>query len=60
MGKLPPLVRNISTLIKEPKTKHSRKLDQFFRDLERGTHEPRLEMFAREKREGWIQWGLEL
>lgn len=60
MGKLPPLVRNISSLIVEPKTIHSRKPQSFFDDLERGTHEPRLEMFAREKRDGWIQWGLEI
>ena len=39
---------------------HSRKPISFYRILEANTPEPRLELFARRKREGWDSWGNEI
>lgn len=62
MGKLPPLVRTESTLIGKgivKRTRHSRKPDVFFEEVERASPGPRLEMFARAPRDGWTVWGNE-
>ena len=42
-----------------PRTAHSRKPQNLHVALERLCEGPRLELFARERREGWTAWGLE-
>ena len=50
----------IPTLFSEPLTVHSRKPQIFYEILEKNTPEPRLELFARNKRDGWDCWGNEV
>ncbi len=40
--------------------KHSQKPDVFYEIIEKMSYEPRLELFARQKREGWDCWGNEV
>jgi N6-adenosine-specific RNA methylase IME4 len=47
-------------LIAERKREHSRKPDQLYDVVESCSPGPYLEMFARERRDGWAQWGDEL
>ncbi len=47
----------IPTLISEKKTYHSKKPDSIRELIEKKTPGPRLEMFARDKYEGWVSWG---
>jgi len=50
----------IPTIITEKKTRHSQKPDAVYRWLESNTPEPRIELFARQKTEGWDVWGNEV
>jgi len=50
----------IPTLFTEKLTTHSTKPSILYEILERNTPEPRLELFARNKREGWDCWGNEV
>jgi len=50
----------IQTLFTERLTAHSVKPQVFYEILESNTPEPRLELFARNKREGWDCWGNEV
>lgn len=62
-GKLPALVRTGSTLVGKSIVKrgrHSAKPQVFFDEVERVSPGPRLEIFAREPREGWTVWGNEV
>lgn len=59
-GKLPALVRTQSTLICEPKRRHSQKPEAAYRAIEAVSPGPRLEMFARAHRAGWDAWGNEV
>ena len=43
----------------EPKTAHSRKPDKMRAMIERVSYAPRLELFARERFDGWDSWGNE-
>ena len=43
-----------------PKREHSAKPPEFFELVESCSPGPRLEMFAREEREGWTSWGAEV
>lgn len=52
--------RYIPTLITEKKTKHSRKPEAAYTLIESNAPTPRIELFAREKREGWDVWGNEV
>lgn len=48
----------IPAVIVEPKREHSRKPDRVYTDLEKLFGQfPRLELFARTTREGWVCWG---
>lgn len=47
-------------LIAEQKREHSRKPEQTYEVVEACSPGPYLEMFARNGREGWVQWGNEL
>ena len=47
-------------MTKRPHNSHSTK-PEFFQDMiEKVTEEPRLELFARRKRDGWDVWGNEV
>ena len=61
-GRLPSQAkpRNVPSLIVADKTIHSRKPRLAYDYIERTSPEPRLEMFARSKREGWDSWGIEV
>jgi N6-adenosine-specific RNA methylase IME4 len=48
---------NVSEIILSPRRQHSRKPDEFYERVERYAAGPRLEMFAREHREGFTAWG---
>jgi N6-adenosine-specific RNA methylase IME4 len=48
------------SLLLAPTQEHSVKPAQAYKDIERVSPGPYLEMFARETREGWISWGNEV
>lgn len=50
----------IPTIIYEKKTIHSRKPNLMYEFIESNTPSPRIELFARNKREGWDVWGNEV
>jgi N6-adenosine-specific RNA methylase IME4 len=43
-----------------PPTEHSSKPELYYREIERVSPEPRLELFARSRRPGWTSWGNEV
>jgi N6-adenosine-specific RNA methylase IME4 len=47
-------------LIASHKREHSRKPDEMYLLIERCSPGPYLELFARHKRPGWVQWGDEI
>jgi len=47
-------------LIAERKREHSRKPEQLYDVIEECSPSPRIELFARNERDGWHQWGNEL
>lgn len=49
----------IPSLIKEKRKYHSRKPDIFYEIIKNNTREPRIDIFAREKRNGFDIWGNE-
>lgn len=51
------LVRDVASVFHAPRTEHSRKPDTLHEIAERLSPGPRVELFARRKREGWIAWG---
>ena len=60
-GKMKPISNKVSSVILSPRREHSRKPDEIrnkivelFGDL------PRIELFAREKANGWDSWGDEI
>jgi len=59
-GRLPPKVRNISTVINAKRREHSRKPDEIYDIIETVSPGPYLEMFARRLRPGWDVWGNEV
>jgi N6-adenosine-specific RNA methylase IME4 len=56
---LPPGRRQVN-LVSERKREHSRKPEQMYDVIETCSPGPRLELFARSPRAGWVQWGDEL
>ena len=58
-GKLPAVDKS-TTLLIAPRRKHSEKPDQMYNIIETVSPGPRIELFARTKREGWDSWGNEL
>jgi N6-adenosine-specific RNA methylase IME4 len=54
------LDRGISSLILAPRERHSHKPDDLHQKMERLCRGPRVELFARRKREGWTCWGSEI
>jgi N6-adenosine-specific RNA methylase IME4 len=59
-GKLMTRNRFTPTVIIARKRRHSQKPDEMYGVIERCSYPPRLEMFARGRREGWDSWGKEL
>ena len=53
------LATDVRKLIVAPRREHSRKPDEFYSEAARLVAGPRLELFAREPREGWTVWGNE-
>ncbi|OFW07228.1 MAG: S-adenosylmethionine-binding protein [Acidobacteria bacterium RIFCSPLOWO2_02_FULL_67_36] len=51
--------RTQTNIVLERKREHSRKPEQQYELIERCSAGPYLEMFARQPRSGWIQWGNE-
>lgn len=51
--------KGISTLLMAPVGKHSVKPPESYRDIEKMSKPPRLELFARRRRDGWDRWGLQ-
>lgn len=60
-GRGASLVKNhaLRSVFFAPRTKHSRKPDEFYDIVEAlvGGEGPFIELFARHKRAGWVQWG---
>lgn len=61
-GKKPKSKRILTTwfLVKRPHNNHSKKPDFFREMIEEVTIAPRIELFARQKTEGWDVWGNEV
>lgn len=59
-GKLPPNDRKQTTIINGKITKHSKKPYEQYSTIEKVSPMPRIELFARERREGWDAWGNEV
>ena len=61
-GKMPSVHRIDSTwfLTKRPHNAHSKKPDFFREMIEKVSNPPRIELFARQKTEGWDVWGNEV
>lgn len=51
--------RDVYQVITAPVTRHSAKPEDQYRRIERLWRGPRIELFARQRREGWDAWGLE-
>jgi len=56
-GRLPILQKNLRTWFLADRREHSRKPDEFYRIVEKASPGPRIDIFSREKREGWEQFG---
>ena len=52
--------RRLPNICLTRKREHSRKPDEFYSIIERCSPKPRLELFARHPRPGWVQWGDEI
>ena len=50
---------NYSTLLIAKRREHSRKPDEMYNIIENISPEPRIELFARQRRQGWDVWGNE-
>jgi N6-adenosine-specific RNA methylase IME4 len=51
------LANDVREIIIAPRREHSRKPDEVYRRIERYCTGPRLDLFSREQREGWIPFG---
>jgi N6-adenosine-specific RNA methylase IME4 len=58
-GRLPSLRKNARTWFLADRREHSRKPDEFYRIVETMSPGPRIDIFSRESRSGWDQWGNE-
>lgn len=56
-GRLRLSARNLEALICEAPREHSRKPEAFYVLVEKASPGPRVELFSRHRREGWICWG---
>jgi N6-adenosine-specific RNA methylase IME4 len=58
-GKPKRVSRAVRQLIMAPRREHSRKPDEFYASVERLVPGPYLDLFSRQTRPGWSQWGKE-
>ncbi len=58
-GKPVVSLTNQTTIVREPRGKHSRKPEAFYRLVESLCPGSKLEMFSRTNRDGWVAWGAE-
>jgi N6-adenosine-specific RNA methylase IME4 len=54
------LAADVREIVLAPVREHSRKPAEVYRRIERFCAGPRIELFARERRPGWISWGDEI
>lgn len=59
-GRLKPIKRNVSSVVKADKRRHSQKPEEARDMIAEMSYEPRIELFARTKTEGWDAWGNEV
>jgi N6-adenosine-specific RNA methylase IME4 len=59
-GRVPWACTDQPTVIDGPIREHSRKPDEFYELVDSLCHGRKLDMFSREKRDGWDQWGDEV
>ncbi len=52
--------KNISSVLYAPKGRHSEKPKEFYDVIEKISYPPYIELFARNKKEGWDAWGNEV
>jgi len=52
--------KNIPSVVYAPKGKHSQKPKEFYRIIEKVSYAPYIELFARNKKDGWDIWGNEV
>jgi len=57
---LDTITNNTPTAFRASKGKHSEKPSKIYEIIEKNSPKPRLELFARERREGWDAWGEEI
>lgn len=58
-GRTRTLLRNVRNVIVAPRGPHSAKPDEFYEVVRRQSPGPRLELFSRQVRDGFVGWGLE-
>lgn len=56
-GQMKPKSRSESTLVTAKKSKHSKKPEEFYEKIEALNSGPKIELFARNTRNGWDSWG---
>ena len=59
-GQMKPNSRSESTLVNAKKTKHSKKPEEFYKKIEAVCSGKKIELFARNTRDGWDVWGNEV
>ena len=59
-GQIKPESRSESTLVTAKKSKHSKKPEEFYQKIEALNSGDKIELFARNTREGWDSWGNEV
>jgi N6-adenosine-specific RNA methylase IME4 len=59
-GRPQRLAADVREVVLEPVREHSRKPAEVYRRIERFCADPRIELFAREMRPGWVSWGDEI
>ena len=52
--------RRQENIIVQRKREHSRKPDELYKIIEDCSWKPRIELFSRNKRKGWVMWGNEI
>jgi N6-adenosine-specific RNA methylase IME4 len=60
VGNLPIIRKGIRLDFKAKVREHSRKPDEFYEIVKRASADPRIDIFSREKRDGFDQWGIEV
>jgi len=60
VGNLPVIKKGMRTDFKGKVREHSRKPDEFYEIVKRVSPEPRIDIFSREKRDGFDQYGYEI